>query len=267
MRRITELKRSSYVLAIGRFSDPPIIDDLSTLELDDDELSDIRKCRPGRCGLKLSATEMTELQRAAVDAGPEWKPAVQRAFRRTVLRRVQAYQVDGHQAVPPYENHGGPVRPAVTFAAILAHSTFLTDRVPQFAEHLTNYPRTRLPEVESFVYWSKERLAGKAIISATHVNILRHRDASLPDALVAGKQIFATHYVNASLGLTAILPGAVGSHSYLAYLNRSEVDALGGVFGGLVRWVVQRRLKGEAADVLRGLRERLESGEPPASPQ
>jgi hypothetical protein len=93
--------------------------------------------------------------------------------------------------------------------------------------------------------------------------IVRSHDPGLPDALVAGKEIFATHYVNASLGLTAILRGAPGGSNYLAYLNRSEVDMLGGVFGGLVRWFMQRRVKGEAANVLQELRRRLESGEPP----
>ena len=38
MRRIEELKKSSYVLAIGRFSDPPRIEDLAGLTLDDEEL-------------------------------------------------------------------------------------------------------------------------------------------------------------------------------------------------------------------------------------
>ena len=66
---------------------------------------------------------------------------------------------------------------------------------------------------------------------------------------------------NASLGLTAIMRGSDG-RNYLVYLNRSEVDVLGGFFGGLVRMVVGRRLKAEASDVLRGLRNRLESGEP-----
>ena len=69
-------------------------------------------------------------------------------------------------------------------------------------------------------------------------------------------------YVNASLGITAILRGESGACNY-RYLNRSEVDVLGGMFGGLVRWLVQRRLKAEAANVLQGLRRRLESGEPP----
>jgi hypothetical protein len=79
---------------------------------------------------------------------------------------------------------------------------------------------------------------------------------------VAGKGIFATHYVNASLGLTAILRGSPGSPNYLAYVNRSDVDMAGGVLGGLVRVFMERRLKKEAATVLLGLRQRLESGDP-----
>jgi hypothetical protein len=261
-RRIEELKKSAYVLAIGRFSDPPVIEDLAGLALDDEELSEIQACRPGNCGLKVSAVEMTQLQRAAGEAGSDWKPAVQQAFRDVVLQRVKAYLADGHAALTPYENHDRPVWPATSFASVLGHSVFLTEHLPRLAEHLSRYPQTPMPEVESFVYWSRERVASKAKITATHVSILRSSDANLPDALVAGKQIFATHYVNASLGITALVRGP-GAHNYVVYLNRSEVDVLGGMFGGLVRWFMQRRLRTEAADVLQGLRKRLESGEPP----
>jgi hypothetical protein len=261
--RIEELKKSSYVLAIGRFSDPPRIEELAGLALDDEDLLETRTCRPGGCGLKLSAVEMVELQRVAKDSGSDWKPVVQQAFRQVVLQRVKAYLAGGHATLAPYEDHDGQVWPATRFALLLGHSVFLTEHLPRFAEHLSRYPRTPMPEIESFVYWSKERLDHKAIIRATHVSILLSHDTDLPDALVAGKEIFATHYVNASLGITAILRGAPGGPTYLAYLNRSEVDMLGGVFGGLVRWFMQRRLKAEAATVLQGLRRRLESGEPP----
>ena len=264
MRRIVELKKSPYVLAIGRFSDPPSMDDLAGLALGDEELSEIRQCRPGDCALKLSGPEMTELQRAAGAAQGDWKPVLQQAFRRMVLQRVEAYLAHGHAALSPYEDHKGPVSPAARFALLLGHSVFLTERLPRLAEHLGRYPDTPTPDVESFVYWSKERLATRAIVSATHVSILRSNDAGLPDALVAGKEIFATHYVTASLAFTAIVRGEPGGHNYLVYLNRSEVDVLGGPFGGLIRWFLQRRLKAEASDVLRGLRRRLESGEPDA---
>jgi hypothetical protein len=98
------------------------------------------------------------------------------------------------------------------------------------AEHLRSYPFTITPRVESFVYWSKERLVRKAIISVTHVSIVR---------------------------------GQPGRSNCLVYVNRSEVDVLHGTFGGTIGWFMQRRLKAEAANALQGLRRRLENGEPP----
>jgi hypothetical protein len=165
--------------------------------------------------------------------------------------------------VAPYENRKDPVWPAERFASLVEHSVFLTEHLPRFAEHLRGYPSSAAPDIESFIYWSKERLAQKAVISATHVSIVRSQAAALPDALEAGKQIFATHYVNASLGLTAIARGEPGGPNYLVYVNRSELDMPGGPFKGIIRWFLQRRLKAEAATVLQGLGRRLESGEPP----
>ena len=263
MRRIEELKKSSYVLAVGRFSDPPRIEDLAGLSLDDGDVSAIRSCRPGHCGLKLTADEMAELQRVAAGAGRDWKPGVQQAFRTMVLQRVNAYLADGNAALAPYADHaGGDVWPAATFGSLLDHSVFLSRHLPEVVEHLRRYPQTPMPDVESFTYWSKERLARKPIISATHVSIVRSTDERLPDALVIEEDIFSTHYVNASLGVTTIIRGDAGSHNYLAYFNRSEVDAPGGMFGGLVRSVVERHLRTDAVDVLRKLRMRLEGGNP-----
>ncbi len=267
MRRIEELKKSSYVLAIGRFSDPPRIEDLAALALDDEELAAIRQCRPGDCVLKLSGAEMSDLRRAADQARGAWKPALQRAFREAILRRVRTYVSSGQSALPPYEDGKGPVSPAARLAALVGHTTFLTDRLPGFAQYLADYPRVRLPQVESFLYWSRERLASRATVGVTHVSIVRSTAPGVPNVLVAGKEIFTTRYVNTSLGITTLLRGEAGHHAYLAYLNRSDVDVLGGTFGGVVRWLVQRRVRAEAADVLLGLKQRLESGEPNRSSQ
>jgi hypothetical protein len=261
-REIGELKRSPYVLGIGRFSDPPTIRDLDGLMIDEGDLSAIRRCQRGACGLKLAGAEIDRLQQTLAEAGDNWKPLLRDAFRQIVLQRVESYLADGHAALEGYEDKDGPLSLGARFSSLLNRSLFLTGGVPWFAEYLDQYPRAPISEVESFIYWSKERLEGKAIISATHVSILRSADSGLPDALVAGKGIFATHYVNASLGLTAIMRGRPGSPNYLAYVNRSDVDVVGGVFGGLVRVFMERRLKKEASTVLLGLRQRLESGDP-----
>jgi hypothetical protein len=259
MRRIADLKKSPYVVAIGRFSDPPGSADLEGLTLDDEDLSDIRRCLPGDCALKLTGAEIDRLRHTFAVAGAGWKSALQDAFRHIVLARVQAYLIDG-LAMPEGERERS--QGAASFSRILRHSVPLTERLPQFAAYLDRYPHAPMPGVESFVYWSKERLGGRPIVRLIHVSMLRPEGDDLPDAIVAGKEIFATRYINSSLGLTAVMRGAPGSHHYLVYLNRSEVDALGGFFGGFVRWLLERRLATDASDVLQGLRLRLESGDP-----
>ena len=47
--------------------------------------------RAGDCGLKLTATELSSLQRVVEAAGAGWKTAAQAAFRRLVLQRIAAH--------------------------------------------------------------------------------------------------------------------------------------------------------------------------------
>lgn len=262
VRRIEDLKKGRYVAAIGRFSQPPRIDDLGALALDDDDLEEIRRCRSGRCGLKLSDQEIVELRRTAAVAGANWKPAVQNGFRSVVLARVQSYLAGGLLASASYHDQKTPVSLDAEFAAIIEQSGFLVARLPALTDYLTQYPRRAGSGVESFLYWSKEALGGKPIIAVTHVSIVSSDVPSMPEALVAAKQIYATHYMTGSLAVTAITGTSEGTR-YLTYLNRSRLDVLGGLFGGLVRRIVERRLRAEAADVVEGLRRRLEAGEPP----
>ena len=255
MHRIEALKKSTYVLAIGRFSNPPRLEDLDDLSLDEDDTSDLAACRPAHCDFKLSAAEMAALQHAAEQPG-----RLQQRFHEVVLERVNAY-LSGAR-IGPYADTANEVWPGQEFDTLLDHSPFLTMHATSFAESLRAQGQASMPGVESFLYWSKESLAGKPVISVTDVRILRGKGPSGPDVVVAGKQIFATHYVNASLGVTALVSGAPG-RSYLIYVNRSRVDMLRGRFAGIIRWYMQRRLRAEAGNVLQGLRRRLESGEPP----
>jgi len=256
MHRIEALKKSTYVLAIGRFSNPPRLEDLDDLSLDKDDTSDLAACRPAHCDFKLSAAEMAALQHAADQPG-----GLQQHFHHLVLDRVNAY-LSGAR-IGPYADTANEVWPGQEFDQLLDHSPFLTMHAASFAESLRRPHTASVPGVESFLYWSKERLGGKPTISVTDVRILRGGDSSLPDVIVAGKQIFATHYLNASLGVTALVRGEPGRSNYLIYVNRSRLDMLRGRLAGIIRWYMQRRLKAEAANVLEGLRRRLESGEPP----
>jgi hypothetical protein len=259
-RAIAELKRNEHILAIGRFSEPPVLEDLSRLVLDQRDIDDLRNCRPGSCGLKLTADEMAKVvaPAGARDAGD----AVQRAFRQVVLDRVRAYRAQGLAGLPALADSRRARRVADGLLALIDRSPYLL-RLPAAVSWLQRYPEGDA-SADAFLYWSKEAYgSGKPVISVTHVGIFTPAPAPRrPAVLVASKQLFATHYANASLGLMMVL-GSAGGPSYFGYLNRTELDVLGGLFGGMARIAIERRMARQVPTLVRELRARLESGPPP----
>ena len=249
---IAQLKKSPYVLAIRRFSDPPALEDVQSLVLNDADLETVRRCRPGDCDVKLPADDIVSLRQAADASGALWKDSVRQEFRQVVLNRVTAYQAAGFGGLPPYADRRKSVDPKAAFGLLLGRSPYLTSDVFGAAD------------IESFFYWSKEQYGtGKPIISVTHVDIVRPRGPSALRVALVSREILATHYRNASLGLTAVSEDASGQR-YLVYVNRSQLDVLGGLFGGWKRSIVEGRLKNESAGVFDEVRRRLESGPPPS---
>jgi hypothetical protein len=159
VRRIEDLKEGRYVSEIGRFSQPPRIEDLAALTLDNDDLEDIRRCRSGACGVKLSDEEIAHLRQTAAAAGTNWKPVIQEAFRGVVLARVQTSRTD----FLAYRR----TMTSRTLSRSLPNSQpssrsqgFSSRASPDLPDYLTQYPRRASTGVESFFYWSKEALGG-----------------------------------------------------------------------------------------------------------
>jgi hypothetical protein len=261
-RRVEELHEGRYVAAIGRFSDPPRIKDLEALSIDDEDLTDLRRCRPGKCGVKLSGVEIAQLREAISTAGTDWKRAAQQTYRRIVLGRAEAYLAEGHTPAVSYHDTRKPVLLDSEFAAIASEVELVHPRLFPLTNYLSLYPNGEMPDVESFLYWSKESLGAKPIVSITHVVMIESRGQRRNEALVARKQVYASHYILASLSFTGISASPDAMHRYLVYLNRSRSDVFDGIFGAFIRRTIARRLRAEAPQALQALRERLES-EPP----
>ncbi len=260
-RAIEQFKRGPFVQAIGRFSEPPVLADLDRLTLDDDDADDAIACRPGDCKLKLTADEMTAFKRFRGQAAAPRREGARAAFRRVVLDRLLAYRAGGFDRLAPIADRHRR-RTADALAALLAASPYL-ERVPGLPDWLRRPQPAGVDE--QFYYWSKESYgSGKPVIGVTHVAIVRPPPAAdRPAALVVGNQLLATHYSAASLGLTMVLT-AEGGPSYLAYLNRSELDVLARLLSGFARSTMERRLARQAPLMVQELRRRLESGPPDA---
>lgn len=107
------------------------------------------------------------------------------------------------------------------------------------------------------------------IIAITHVSLFpvveygsaegRVTEQGTGGLTIAFKQVYATHYLTASLSLTSITPAGDGSPRYLVYARRSRADVLGGVFGGIIRKLIERRIRSEAPAALDRLRRKLET--------
>jgi len=261
MRRIDLLKKSRHVPAVARFSDPPVLADLETHALTDQDLESLRECRVGRCDLKLSAAEIARMQQALAVAGDDWKAAGEQVFRRVALDRVIRYRESGLAGVGAWADGHTDAASVDRFRRLVDRSPYLVERTPALVTYLTGYPAETLPNAESFVYWSIDQFGGRPVTSATHVVMVRPEGSEVPDVLVAGKQIFATHYQDGALSLTMLFTGCPGPPHYLVYINRSQVDVIRGLMGWLARRIIQGRVEDDAATVLTGLRDRM--AEPP----
>ena len=247
-------------LLSGRFSDPPVLDDLAPIRLDDGDLDRLRRlCRPGDCRLNLADHEMTAVQRPLAADGPGASAGTQEAFRQVVLDRTRRYLKGGLQALPDYHDRSKPVRPAAIFSEILQQTHYLRTHVPRVASYLERFPNADSDGVESFLRWSRAMINDKAVIMVSHVSIVRPSPGpGLPAVLVSGKQVYASRYMNGELTLTMLFGGSAGSPSYLVHVNRSELDELGGSFSGIKRSLIVSRIKDEAVDALAALRDGLE---------
>jgi hypothetical protein len=261
-RRVEALNKGRYVVAIGRFSEQPRIDDLEGLSLDDEDLMDLRRCRPGKCGIKLSDAEIAQVREAMAVAGSDWKTATQRTFRAIVLARAERYLAEGHTPSVSYHDARNPLSLDNEFAAVASAVGLAHPRLFPLTNYLSLYPQGKMADVESFLYWSKESLGAKPIVSITHVAMIESREEHIREAIVAKKLVYASHYILASLSVMAITASPDGAHQYLVYLNRSRSDVFDGLFGGFVRRTIARRLRAEAPEALKIVRGRLESGDP-----
>jgi hypothetical protein len=155
---------------------------------------------------------------------------------------IETYMHQGNSALIEYRDESKPVRLADEFRAVLAALPGLAGFAPEFQEYLDRYPTAVLPDVREFFYWSTESFGLKPVASVTHVSIY----AQPGRIVIASKQIYASHYFDASLGLTAALDDgadARGPSMYLVYLNRSRIDFLSGFLGGFRRAILRGRLR------------------------
>jgi hypothetical protein len=258
-RDITSFKQSEEVLQIGKFGDPPRVADAAALTLEPGDIDDLKSCKPGSCGLKLSAGMMTRLAASVSDG--DVKERANAAMREVLVDYVKEYQQKGDSGLVTYNDTKRPLVVADDFKSLLAGCSFVQEYAPELARFLNDYPNGKLPDHEGFIYWSKEKFGLKPVISVTQVVIYPRNNEKRKELLIATKQLFADHYFDSSLGLGILVEEPADSPmpgTYLIYLNQSRADALKGFLTGLRRSVVESRSLTALKNNLKLIKQRLE---------
>lgn len=85
---MTQLNRKS-ILEIGKFSNPPSLDDLQTLTLEDRDVEDLKQCVVGSCKLKMSAAMIERLRKEVDWNAPDHRSQATYLFRQMLLDYVR----------------------------------------------------------------------------------------------------------------------------------------------------------------------------------
>ncbi len=249
VRDIAEFKRGPDILAIGRFSNPPTLQDLAALTIDATDF-DASACHLHDCDVRLPASVIEHVPHGG-DAGA--------FFKQVILDNVIAYQKgETHGRLMQYDDGDKPIRPVEEFEGLLRDTPALGALVPSLPDHFRRFPADPIPADDDFVYWSKEKFGIAPFITVTHVTIVC---PSARTCVVATRDVYSSRYIDASLSISLATDSTAQPNGYyLVFANRSRANALKGGFAGLRRALASRRARSALEENLKHVKARLESG-------
>ena len=237
-------RSNGAILEIGEFSQNPSVEDLDGLTIEDRDIDDLRACMVGDCKLKLSAAMISRL-RKEVDWGADYKTQFSQLFKQMLVEYIRDYVARGDSALITYSDKPQPIAIAETYRELLKASSY--ERL--FHGFASDSSHLRL--IESPIVWSKIKFGLKPVITINQISIYKTVQDSPSQVLIVSKQIYANHYFESSLALTAYMSDAgTAADSYLFYENRSRLDGLEGPFGKFMRGVVKDRALASLSAIL-----------------
>jgi hypothetical protein len=262
---IERFERGPGIPQIGRFASPPRLEDLAALRLPAGDVTALARCRPGDCGLKLSASAMTRFRNQVNWSSADSALQANAVAREVLLELVQAYQATGNAALGHYADADEPLAVAEQFRALLASGDRLPLPVPALMAYLDEYPRSRPVGAEDFFYWTVVDFGLKPTVRVNHVIIypLAARPSGVSH-VIAIKQLYASHYFHTTLELRFLVdhPRVDRRGFYLFSLTRSRNDGTTGLRGALLRPVISRRSRNAVRVYLEHLKGQVERAVP-----
>ena len=261
LRNIDSFRTGGRVIQGGRFSSPPLPADLAALAFETQDLEDLRHCRVGDCDIRVDAEAMHVA--AGIDwKGPEAHADASAALKGALLKLTRDYVERGAPALWVYHESDTPDDSAAAFAGLIAASPRLVALNDAFFRHVLAFPAEPPPGVESFVYWSKEKLR-RPVVSIVQAFLQRVPSADGDRYFVALKHIYDSHYFRAFAEFIVVMPdgGPAPEHGhFLVRSVRASIDPPHWLRGMLLGRI-KREMRSALRDDLEATRSRLEAAE------
>lgn len=259
---IDQLRKLPDYLAIRKFSDPPRLSDLEGFTLDDDDIKELKNCKPGSCKVQLPAESMDEFQKQVDWSAPDVADQVNRLGQQMALEALQQYIAGGNRALGTYRDKKHPAAVAETFESLLSRSKALPVYLPELDRYLLDYPAAPSDQIQSRFYWEKVNFGLKPTLRIVQGIVFHGVGPQEPAYAVAVKQLYASHYFETALDLTVCVRAtdAPNLHGfYLITIKGSQQAGLTGLKGSIVRKVAVDKTRSSLERALASIKEKLES--------
>lgn len=256
-------KLPNYV-ALGVFSNPPQLSDLKGFALDNDDVKELKNCKPGDCLIQIPAASIESIQQTINWSSPDANRELNQLVREKVLELLLAYRLKGNSALGVYNDKRDPTEVAEQFAYMLSYNKALPEYLPAFNNYLLSYPTAKPANVDGIFYWEKVKFGLKPTLRVVQVLTMRGDSPGEPAYVVAEKQLYSSHYFETALDLSFCVRDSTDpSHPgfYLVMALGSEQAGLTGIKGSLVRKIAVDRSVSSLQDTLTAIRDTLENRE------
>jgi hypothetical protein len=250
-------RRGPSVLEVGRFSRPSKVEDLADLTLDDGDYKAARECRPGDCDIKMARSAMERMHREIDWKAPDARARATDLMKRMLVDYVAAYSQGGTAEMATYVDKDRPLETPAEFRKLLAATPYLVEYVPAFHRYVEDYPKGALAGADDAFYWAKDKFGPKPTISVYHTTVWPD-PAENGRAVIASKQIYASHYFQAGLDVLALVPAGPGGF-YLMDLYRVRIDPPTGMLSGVILGKIRGGIEQGVAEGLKAARTRAEA--------
>ena len=257
---IGELRKLPSYLAIRKFSDPPQLSDLEGFTVEDQDVKELKDCKPGHCEVQLPAEAMEEFQRSIHWSAPDAATEVNRLAQKMALQALLAYIQGGDSALGAYRDKKHPAEVGDAFQSLLSQLKALPVYLPDLDRYLLEYPKFNTPNLETQFYWEKVNFGLKPTLRIVQAVVYRGARPSEPAFAVAVKQIYSSHYFRTALDLTVCVKDKPDKRGfYLITVKGSQQAGLTGLKGGIVRHVAVGKSRSSLERALATIKQKLEA--------